>query len=66
MGGEVVSVKGQGMGRMTESGSIRHVGSNSYSTTSTGRFAFFNSTVGVSEYNVDSEGNFTGKTWEWK
>jgi hypothetical protein len=63
---EVVSVKGQGIGRMTESGSIRNVGSNFYSTTSTGRFAFLNSAVCVFEYNVDSEINFTGETWEWK
>jgi hypothetical protein len=50
---EVVTMIGQGVGRTTDAGSIRFVGSNFYSTTSNGKLAFLNNVVGVFEYEVD-------------
>ena len=63
---EVVSIRGQGIGRMTESGGIRYVGSNFYSTISKGKLAILNNLAGVFEYDVEEDGSYTGKTWEWK
>ncbi|MGA7369289.1 MAG: hypothetical protein WBX01_09175 [Nitrososphaeraceae archaeon] len=65
-GNEVVTMTGQGVARMTDSGSIRYVGSNFYSTTSTGKLAFLNNVVGIFEYEVDKEFNYRNKIWEWK
>lgn len=64
--GEVVSIRGQGIGRMTESGGIRFVGSNFYSTISKGKLAFLNNLVGVFEYDVEEDGSYSEKTLEWK
>jgi hypothetical protein len=64
--GDVVSIRGQGIGIMTESGGIRYVGSNFYSTISKGELAFLNNLVAVIEYDVEEDGSYTGKTWEWK
>lgn len=65
-GNEVVTMTGQGVARMIDSGSIRYVGSNFYSTTSTGKLAFLNNVVGIFEYEVDKEFNYRNKIWEWK
>jgi hypothetical protein len=37
-----------------------------FQTNSGGKLEFLNNIVGVFEAQVDTEGNFTDKTWEWK
>jgi len=37
-----------------------------YRTSSIGKLAFLNNVVGVLEAEMDMEGNFTEKIWEWK
>jgi hypothetical protein len=69
IGGEtemVVSTQpGPGIGRATPSG-VRWRGTGFFSTSSTGKLAFLNNLVGLFETEVDTEGNFTEKIWEWK
>jgi hypothetical protein len=64
--GEVVCISGQGVGKMMDSGILRYVGANFYSTSSTGKLAFLNNLVGLFEYDVDGSGNNSVKVWEWK
>ena len=63
---EVATMTGQGVGRMTESGIAQYRGTYFYSTSSTGKLAYLNNLVAVFEYDVDKEGNYNDKTWEWK
>lgn len=42
---EVVTAVSQGIGKMSESGNMRYVGANFYSTISTGKLAFLNNLV---------------------
>ncbi|MDX1371483.1 MAG: hypothetical protein R3321_03395 [Nitrososphaeraceae archaeon] len=63
---EVVSVKGQGIGRITESGIMRYVGIDFYSTSPTGKLSFLNESVGIFEYEPEKTGNYTAKVWEWR
>jgi hypothetical protein len=37
-----------------------------FTTESTGKLSSLNNQVGVFEAQVDAEGNFSDKTWEWK
>jgi hypothetical protein len=53
------------MGRFTASG-IKWRGAIFYRTSSTGKLAFLNNVVGLLEAEVDTEGTFTEKIWEWK
>jgi hypothetical protein len=68
MAGEpgVVTFTGEGFGRVVPSGTIKWRAAFFYLTTSTGKLAFLNNLVGVSENEVDAEGNVTDKQWEWK
>jgi hypothetical protein len=60
--GEMATYTGEGIGRIDSSGNINRRGSIS----SNGKLAFLNNLVGVFEAHADAEGNFSGKTWEWK
>ena len=62
---EMATFAGEGVGRITPSG-IRWRGAGLYRTSSTGKLSFLNNIVGVFEAEVDNEGNFTEKIWEWK
>lgn len=62
---EMAAYTGEGMGRITASG-IKWRAAHFYRTSSTGRLASINNVVGVVEAEVDNEGNFSEKTWEWK
>jgi len=64
-GSEMVVSTGEGIGRISPSG-IKWRGSAFYRTSSTGKLAFLNNLVGLFETDVDIEGNFTEKIWEWK
>jgi len=63
---EIVSNTGEGIGRITSSGGVQWRGAIYYSTSSTGKLAFLNNVVGVFESELDAEGNFSDKIWEWK
>jgi hypothetical protein len=63
---EVVTAVSQGIGNLSESGSMRYVGANFYSTSSTGKLAFMNNSVGMFEAVIDASSNYTVKVWEWK
>ncbi len=64
--GEMATYTGEGVGRISSSGSISWRGSIFCRTSSTGKLAFLNNLVGVFEAEIDAEGNFSDKTWEWK
>jgi len=68
MAGEpgVVTFTGEGFGRVVPSGTIKWRAAFFYQTTSTGKLVFLNNLVGVSENEVDAEGNVIDKQWEWK
>ena len=62
---EMAAYTGEGIGRFTASG-IAWRGAIYYRTSSTGKLSFLNNVVGVYEAEMDAEGNFTEKIWEWK
>jgi hypothetical protein len=62
---EMAAYTGEGIGRFTDSG-IKWRGAIYYRTSSTGKLSFLNNVVGVYEAEMDAEGNFTQKIWEWK
>ena len=63
---EPVYIKGQGIGKPSESGILRFVGTDFYSTSSNGKLSFLNELVGIFEYEPEKSGNYTAKVWEWK
>jgi hypothetical protein len=63
---EVATFTGEGIGRVDPSGNIKWRAAFFYQTTSAGKLAFLNNLVGVSENEVDAEGNVIEKNWEWK
>lgn len=67
MGGdsEMATFTGEGIGRITAIGANWR-GVFFYGTVSTGKLSFLNNIVGLFEVEIDSEGNFTEKVWEWK
>lgn len=64
--GEMATLTGEGVGRMSAGGNINWRGSTFYRTSSNGKLSFLNNLVGVFETQIDSEGNLSEKTWEWK
>ena len=62
---EMATLEGEGVGRITVN-SVQWRGAIFYRTASTGKLSFLNNTVGLFEAEVDQEGNFTEKIWEWK
>jgi hypothetical protein len=63
---EMATYTGEGVGRISSSGSINWRGSVFYRTSSNGKLAFLDNLVGVFEVVIDDEGNFSEKDWEWK
>jgi hypothetical protein len=63
---ELATYTAEGVGRPSSSGSINYRGSIFYSTSSNGKLAFLNNLIGVFESEIDTEGNFSEKIWEWK
>jgi hypothetical protein len=63
---ELATYTGEGVGRPSSSGSINYRGSIFYSTSSNGKLAFLDNLIGVFESEIDTEGNFSEKIWEWK
>jgi hypothetical protein len=64
---EVATFTGEAVGRISSSGSTKWRGSIFYSTSSSkGKLSFLNNMIMVFEAEIDVEGNFTHKAWEWK
>jgi len=63
---EMVTYTGWGVGRFSSSGSVKWRGSVFFRTSSGGKLAFLNNIVGVFESEIDADGNFSEKAWEWK
>ena len=66
MEGDVASYSGEAIGKIDSSGTVRWRGSLFYKSSSNGKLASLNNLVLVLEAEVDAEGNFSEKTWEWK
>ena len=64
--GEIATFTGEGIGRFDASGLLTWRGAIFFHTSSDGKLEFLNNKVGVFEAQVDSQGNFTDKTWEWE
>lgn len=64
--GDVASYTGEAIGKIDSSGTVRWRGSLFYKSSSNGKLAHLNNLVVVLEAEVDAEGNFSEKTWEWK
>ncbi|MGD1838449.1 MAG: hypothetical protein ACPKPY_10385 [Nitrososphaeraceae archaeon] len=65
-GGETATFTGYGIGRSKGQSGSSFRGSNFYKTSSNGKLAFLNNTVGVFETEVDESGIGVVKIWEWK
>ena len=63
---EMITYNGEGIGRLGSSGNVKWSGSLFFRRSSGSKLAFLNNTVGVFETNVDADGNFSEKAWEWK
>ena len=61
--GEIVTWKGQGVGKMKGKG-IESRGSPFYNTSSK-KLSRLNNLVGVYEHHMDELGNFETEIWEW-
>jgi len=64
--GEIATYTGEGIGRYDASGILKWRGAIFFQTNSDGKLEFLNNIVGVFEAEVDGQGNFTDKMWEWK
>ena len=63
--GDLITYTGEGIGKFDSSGILKWRGAVYY-TESTGKLGSLNNVVGVFESQVDAEGNFSDKSWEWK
>lgn len=63
--GEIVTVRGYGIGKTDDSGITSFRGTNFYKTSSP-ELAFINNAIGAFEFEVDESGNYQVKVWEWK
>ena len=69
MAGELglATFTGEAVGKISSSsGSISWRGSIFYSTSSNGNLSFLNNMIVLFEAEIDSDGNFSHKAWEWK
>lgn len=64
--GQMVTWKGNGMGRFVGKDKIRYTGALYLSTQSQGSLASLNNTTAIFEHDGDLEGNLSSKGWEWK
>lgn len=64
--GNIVTFTGEGIGTFDASGVLKWRGAIFFDTSSEGKLGSLNNIVGVFEAQIDAQGNFTDKTWEWK
>ena len=62
---EMATFTAEGIGRITPYG-VKWRGSVFLRAESAGKLAFLNNVVAVFQAEVDTEGNFSEKSWEWK
>lgn len=65
-GGELATYEGKGIGIIKTEGVTRWRGLVFFSTISNGKLKFLDNLLGVFEVEIDSQGNFREKVWEWK
>lgn len=63
---EMITYTGEGIGRPGSSGNVKWCGSLFFRRSSGSKLAFLSNMIGVFETDVDGDGNFTEKAWEWK
>lgn len=63
---EMISYTGEGIGRVSATGNVKWCGSVFFRKSSDDKLAFLNNMVGVFESEIDIEGNFSEKVWEWR
>ena len=63
---EMISYTGEGIGRAGPTGKVTWRGSVFYRKSSGDKLAFLNNMVGVFESEIDNDGNFLEKVWEWE
>lgn len=64
--GDIATYTGEGIGRIDAPRILKWRGAIFFETSSETKLGFLNSMVGVFEAQVDAQGSFTDKTWEWK
>jgi hypothetical protein len=64
--GQMISWKGNGIGKFVSQGKIRYTGAIFLSTQSKGSLASLNNVVVIFEHEGDMEGDISSKGWEWK
>ncbi|WP_084964467.1 hypothetical protein [Thermoactinospora rubra] len=64
--GDVVTWRGQGIGRITGAGGGSSWRGAIYYRSESERFARINGCVGVFEFEVDDSGKTSAQVWEWK
>jgi hypothetical protein len=64
--GEMVTWRGQGVGRFTGHGTAVSWRGAIYSQTTSERLARLNGIAGVFEFEADESGKTAAKSWEWK
>jgi hypothetical protein len=64
--GDLATYTGEGIGRFDASGVLNWRGAIFFEASSEGILGFLNNIVSVFEAEVDAQGNFSDKTWEWK
>jgi hypothetical protein len=62
---DMAAYTGEAVGRFSSSGT-KWRGALFFRTSSSSKLASLNNVVGLLEAEVDNEGNFSEKTWEWK
>ncbi len=63
---DIVTYTGEGIGRFGESGIISWRSSVFLRSAPNGKLSTVNNVIGVFEAEIDAEGNFSEKSWEWK
>ena len=64
--GDIVTFTGEGIGTFDASDVLKWRGAIFFDTSSEGKLGSLNNIVGVFEAQIDAQGNFRDKTWEWK
>jgi hypothetical protein len=57
---------GEAIGKIDSSGNVLWRGSLFYNSSASGKLASLSNLVAVLEAEVDAQGNFSEKTWEWR
>ena len=65
-GGEFATYEGEGIGIIKTASATSWRGSLFFRTISNGKLKFLDNLVGVFEVEIDGQGNFSEKVWEWK